>query len=75
MIAGVRESSFLNKIFTGLNILVLMFIFIGGLTRANKDNWHLKPNVIFFCLIRTVCIIVQATIIKNVFDLRKILHG
>lgn len=44
MVAGVKESSFLNKIFTLLNIVVLLFIFITGLTRANKGNWYLTPN-------------------------------
>lgn len=47
MIAGVKESSFLNKIFTLLNILVLMFIFVAGLTRASQINWNLYPQV--FC--------------------------
>lgn len=50
MILGVKESSFLNKIFTALNILVLLFIFITGLTRANINNWKLTPNVIIIFL-------------------------
>lgn len=45
MVAGVKESTFLNKIFTVLNVVVIVFIFVAGLTKANKANWYLAPNV------------------------------
>ena len=42
---GVKESSFLNKIFTALNLAVISFIIICGATKANGDNWRVVPNV------------------------------
>lgn len=44
MIIGVKESSFINKIFTMLNITVLSFIIITGATKANFDNWSISVN-------------------------------
>lgn len=44
MIIGVKESSFLNKIFTLLNIIVLMFIIITGATKINFNNWSLSTK-------------------------------
>lgn len=45
LIVGVKESSMLNSVFTILNIVVILFIVIGGAVKANFDNWKLKPNV------------------------------
>ena len=50
MVVGVKESSFLNMIFTAINILVLLFIFVVGMTRSNFGYWSLYPNVLFFLL-------------------------
>lgn len=47
MIIGVKESSFINKIFTMLNITVLSFIIITGATKANFNNWSINVNVRF----------------------------
>lgn len=44
LIVGVKESSMLNSVFTILNIVVILFIVIGGAVKANFDNWKLKPN-------------------------------
>lgn len=44
LIIGVKESSFLNMIFTGLNMLIILFIVIAGLTRANFGYWNLSVN-------------------------------
>ena len=46
MVVGVKESSMLNKIFTLLNIGVILFIFISGLFKADLANWKLDPNTI-----------------------------
>lgn len=46
MIIGVRESAFLNKIFTIVNILILGFIIIAGATRIKSgNNWNVNPSV------------------------------
>ena len=38
---GVKESSRMNNIFTGLNLLVVTFIVIAGGTQINFKNWSL----------------------------------
>ena len=45
MIVGVKESSLLNKIFTILNIVVICFIFVSGVFKADINNWKLDPKV------------------------------
>lgn len=46
MIVGVKESSLLNKLFTLLNIVVIGFIFVSGVFKADLANWELDPKVI-----------------------------
>lgn len=46
MIIGVKESSIMNKIFTLLNISVLVFIIITGITRIDLTNWTKNPKVL-----------------------------
>ena len=41
---GVREFATVNKIFTVLNICVILFVIILGLTQANPENWALTPE-------------------------------
>jgi hypothetical protein len=48
MIIGVKESSFINKIFTMVNITVLSFIIITGATKANFNNWAISVDVMKF---------------------------
>ena len=48
MIVGVRESAFLNKVFTLFNIIALSFMIIAGATRANPANWHIDITVCYF---------------------------
>ena len=45
MIIGVKESTFLNKIFTSIKVLILLFIIICGTTKVNVDNWRINTNV------------------------------
>ncbi|KAB7508087.1 Cationic amino acid transporter 2 [Armadillidium nasatum] len=42
LILGVKESSTLNNIFTGLNVFVIIYVIIAGSTLADTDNWHLS---------------------------------
>ncbi len=45
MIVGVKDSSQLNKLFTILNIAVIVFIVAFGITSADLDNWMIPVNV------------------------------
>ncbi|XFG10150.1 hypothetical protein AB1E19_013774 [Capra hircus] len=47
---GAGESALVNKVFTGLNLLVLSFIIISGIIKGDPHNWKLteedyKPNI------------------------------
>ncbi|XP_041693314.1 cationic amino acid transporter 3-like [Coregonus clupeaformis] len=38
---GVSESALVNKIFTGVNLVVLGFVIISGLVKGDRANWNL----------------------------------
>uniref|UniRef100_A0A4W5N3D4 Solute carrier family 7 member 3a n=1 Tax=Hucho hucho TaxID=62062 RepID=A0A4W5N3D4_9TELE len=38
---GVSESALINKIFTGVNLVVLGFIIISGFVKGDTDHWNL----------------------------------
>ncbi|NXH44127.1 CTR3 protein, partial [Dicaeum eximium] len=41
---GVSESALVNKIFTAVNLLVLLFVIIAGLINADIKNWQLTEE-------------------------------
>lgn len=46
---GVKESSRFNNIFTGVNLLVVLYVVICGFIKADLSNWSLpKPPVCCF---------------------------
>lgn len=38
---GVNESALVNKIFTGINLVVLGFVIISGFVKGDTTNWRL----------------------------------
>ncbi|KAG7220100.1 hypothetical protein INR49_008994 [Caranx melampygus] len=41
---GVSESALVNKIFTGINLVVLGFVIISGFVKGDAANWNLTEN-------------------------------
>ncbi|NWV74206.1 CTR2 protein, partial [Dasyornis broadbenti] len=41
---GVKESTMINKAFTALNVLVLLFVTVSGFIKGNPSNWKLRED-------------------------------
>ncbi|KAM8897499.1 high affinity cationic amino acid transporter 1 isoform 1-T2 [Spinachia spinachia] len=43
---GVKESAMVNKVFTCINVMVLLFMVVSGLVKGTLKNWQLDPEEI-----------------------------
>lgn len=41
---GVSESALVNKVFTGVNLVVLSFVIVSGFVKGDTHNWQLTAE-------------------------------
>lgn len=44
---GVKESAIVNKIFTAINIVILVFVIIAGFIKGDIENWQITEEDIW----------------------------
>ena len=45
--AGAKEFAIVNKLFTGINIGVIIFVLVAGMFQIDFHNWSLSPEEVF----------------------------
>ncbi|XP_077578312.1 high affinity cationic amino acid transporter 1-like [Stigmatopora nigra] len=41
---GVKESALVGKVFTSINMAVLIFVMVGGVLKGDRKNWSVNPD-------------------------------
>ena len=42
----MKESAIVNKVFTAINTVVLVFVIISGFIKGDSDNWYISEETI-----------------------------